>query len=126
MRNAKILGALFFVASFALLSVLPISVHAQEAPIPAPSIDETNLKSFARAYVQIEKIRDTYVPQLQQTQDPQKGMEIQNEAKNKIDEALAKEGMTAESYSQTAQLVSADNTLRSKVIEFIMQERQKS
>ncbi len=126
MRRTKILSAISLGAVVALLFVLPAYARGQATATPPANVTEAQLKSFARAYVQIEKIRDAYAPQLQQSQDPQKGMEIQNEAKQKIDEALAKEGMTAESYNQTARLVSADNALRSKVIEFIAQERNKS
>ena len=123
MRNVKMTAVFFFVVGFGLLSVLPMCVHAQGTSLPSADVDDAQLKSFARVYVQIEKIRDTYAPQLKGSQDPQKGVAIQNEAKKKIDEALAKEGMTAETYSQTAQLVSADNALRSKAIELIRQER---
>jgi dolichyl-phosphate-mannose--protein O-mannosyl transferase len=124
--RAKILSAVPLGAVVALLFVLSAYARGQATATPPATVTEAQLKSFARAYVQIEKIRDAYAPQLQQSQDPQKGMEIQNEAKQKIDEALAKEGMTAESYNQTARLVSADNALRSKVIEFIARERNKS
>lgn len=125
MRIARIATVIFFAAVLALIIVAPVRVQAQGTSSHPASVDDGQLKSFAKVYVQIEKIRDTYVPQLKETQDPQKGTEIQLEAKSKIDEALAKEGMTAETYSQTVQVVSADNALRSKAIELITQERNK-
>lgn len=121
MRMARITSALLFAATIAYTSFL----YAQGSPSQSAGIDDAQLKSFARVYVQIEKIRDTYAPQLKQSQDSQKNIEIQKEAKSKIDDALSKEGMTAESYSQTVQIVSADNELRSKAIEMINQERSK-
>ena len=123
MRIARIATVIFFAAVVALIIVAPAPAQAQGTSSQAASVDDGQLKSFAKVYVQIEKIRDTYAPQLKETQDPQKGTEIQLEAKSKIDEALAKEGMTAETYSQTVQVVSADNALRSKAIELITQER---
>ena len=125
MRIARIATVIFFAAVLALIIVAPVRAQAQGTSGQPASVDDGQLKSFAKVYVQIEKIRDTYVPQLKETQDPQKGTEIQLEAKSKIDEALAKEGMTAETYSQTVQVVSADNALRSKAIELITQERNK-
>jgi len=125
MRIARIATVIFFAAVVALIIVAPAPAQAQGTSSQAASVDDGQLKSFAKVYVQIEKIRETYAPQLKETQDPQKGTEIQLEAKSKIDEALAKEGMTAETYSQTVQIVSADNTLRSKAIELIKQERTK-
>ena len=125
MRIARIVTVIFFAAVVTLIIVTPAPAQAQGTSSQAASVDDGQLKSFAKVYVQIEKIRETYAPQLKETQDPQKGTEIQIEAKSKIDEALAKEGMTAETYSQTVQIVSADNTLRSKAIELIKQERTK-
>jgi len=125
MRIARIATVIFFAAVVALIIVAPAPAQAQGTSSQAASVDDGQLKSFAKVYVQIEKIRETYAPQLKETQDPQKGTEIQIEAKSKINEALAKEGMTAETYSQIVQIVSADNTLRSKAIELIKQERTK-
>jgi hypothetical protein len=125
MRIARIATVIFFAAILALVIVAPASIQAQGTSSQAAGVDDGQLKSFAKVYVQIEKIRETYGPQLKETQDPQKGTEIQLEAKSKIDEALAKEGMTAETYSQTVQIVSADNALRTKAIELITQERNK-
>jgi len=125
MRIARIATVIFFAAVVTLIIVTPAPAQAQGTSSQAASVDDGQLKSFAKVYVQIEKIRETYAPQLKETQDPQKGTEIQIEAKSKINEALAKEGMTAETYSQTVQIVSADNTLRSKAIELIKQERTK-
>jgi hypothetical protein len=125
MRMARITSALLFAALVASTIAYTSFLYAQGSPSQSAGIDDAQLKSFARVYVQIEKIRDTYAPQLKQSQDSQKNIEIQKEAKSKIDDALSKEGMTAESYSQTVQIVSADNALRSKAIEMINQERSK-
>ena len=75
--------------------------------------------------MQVEKIRQTYGPRLKETPEPQKNIEIQKEAKSKIDDALAQEGMTVESYSQVVQTMNDNDELRKKAIEFIDQERTK-
>jgi hypothetical protein len=127
MRIAQIGIPLILAAVLSLSIGVPKSGQAQESPSgrPAASIDDGQLRSFAKVYVQVEKIRETYGPQLKETQDPQKGIEIQKEAKSKIDGALAKEGMTVEAYSQTIQSVNANDDLRKKAIELIDQERTK-
>ena len=125
MRIVRIVTVIFFAAILASIIVAPAPVQAQGTSSQPASVNDGQLKSFAKVYVQIEKIRETYAPQLKETQDPQKGTEIQLEAKSKIEQALAKEGMTAETYSQTVQIVSADNSLRTKAIELITQERNK-
>src|SRR4249920_387942 len=84
------------------LSVSPVAktIFAQELPNQQSKIDPTQLKSFARVYVEFEKIRDTYEPRLNKAQGDQETEAIQKEAKVKIDEALAKEGLSRETYSQ--------------------------
>lgn len=126
MRVAKITIYIFFLAVLFLILRIPEPIHAQEIPDrQAATVEDGQLRSFAKVYVQVEKIRQTYGPQLKQTQDPQKNMEIQKEAKSKIDDALAQEGMTVESYSQVVQTMNGNDELRKKAIEFIDQERTK-
>jgi hypothetical protein len=115
---------IFLAAVLSLVILVPESGYAQEPSSgPAASVDDGQLRSFAKVYVQVEKIRETYGPQLKETQNPQKSVEIQKEAKSKIDNALAKEGLTVESYSQTVQAVNGNDELRKKAIEMIDKER---
>jgi hypothetical protein len=124
MRVVKFLAPVYLTAVLSLVILVPETGHAQEPSSgPAAGVDAGQLRSFAKVYVQVEKIRETYGPQLKETQDPQKSIEIQKEAKSKIDNALAKEGMTVESYSQTVQKVNGNDDLRKKAIEMIDNER---
>jgi hypothetical protein len=124
MRVVKSTVPIFLAAVLSLVILVPESGHAQEPSSgPAASVDDGQLRSFAKVYVQVEKIRETYGLQLKETQDPQKSVEIQKEAKSKIDNALAKEGLTVESYSQTVQTVNGNDELRKKAIEMIDKER---
>lgn len=126
MRVAKPGVPFFCAAVLSVMILVPESGYAQEPPSrPAASVEDGQLKSFAKVYVQVEKIRATYGPQLKETHDPEKSVEIQKEAKSKIDDALAKEGMTVESYSKTIQAVNGNDELRKKAIEMIDQERTK-
>jgi len=126
MRIVKSTCSVFLAAVLSLVIFVPETVHAQEPSSgPAAGVDDGQLRSFAKVYVQVEKIRENYGPQLKETQDPQKSIEIQKEAKSKIDNALAKEGLTIESYSQTVQKVNGNDELRKKAIEMIDNERTK-
>jgi hypothetical protein len=116
----------------ALVIVLAVSpllnpVFAQEAPQQDQSkIEATQLKAFARVYVEFEKIRDTYEPRLNKAQGDQETQVIQKEAGAKIDEALAKEGLSRETYSQIINTLNADSELRAKAMQLIDEERKKS
>jgi uncharacterized protein DUF4168 len=110
------------------LSVSPFlkTIFAQETPKQQSKIDPTQLKSFARVYVEFEKIRDTYEPRLNKAQGDQEAQVIQKEAGAKIDEALAKEGLSREIYSQIINTLNTDSELRAKAMLLIDEERKKS
>src|SRR5262245_44982857 len=110
------------------LRVSPVArtILAQELPSQQSKIDPTQLKSFARVYVEFEKIRDTYEPRLTKAQGDQEAQVIQKEAGAKIDEALAKEGLNRETYSQMINTLNSDNELRAKAMQLIDEERKKS
>ena len=110
------------------LSVGPVvnPIFAQEIPNQQSKIDPTQLKSFARVYVEFEKIRDAYEPRLNKAQGDQEAQVIQKEAGAKVDEALAKEGLSRETYSQIINTLNADNELRAKAMQLIDEERKKS
>lgn len=110
------------------LSVSPVvrTILAQELPNQQSKIDPIQLKAFARVYVEFEKIRDIYEPRLNKAQGDQDAQVIQKEAGAKIDEALAKEGLTRETYSQIINTLNSDSELRAKAMQLIDEERKKS
>jgi hypothetical protein len=100
-------------------------VFAQEPPKQESKIDMTQLRAFARVYVEFEKIRDAYQPRLNSAQHDEQGAAIQKEAGVKIDEALAKQGLTRENYSQIINTLNTDSELRAKAMQLIDEERKK-
>jgi hypothetical protein len=121
--NLKIVAAVFVA-----FLVFPFAKQArpQELPKPQPNVNETQLRAFAKVYVEVEKIRQEYVPRLKETKNAEEGKQIEAEARSKMEGALTKEGLTAESYSQIFEIARADEGLREKLIKLINEERQKS
>jgi hypothetical protein len=117
--------AAIFVAGL-LIFPSATQVLAQESPEPQPNVSESQLRSFAKVYVEVEKIREIYEPRLKEAQSTEEGKEIQNEAISKMQGALTKEGLNEETYGQIFQSARADEGLRRKLIMFIDEERQKS
>ena len=99
---------------------------AQETSNKGTEAEEVQLRSFARAYVEVQRIREFYKPQLGPTQDPQKANEIEREARSKISEAIVKEGLTPDSYSQMVQTANADEALRKRIMELINEVKKHS
>jgi hypothetical protein len=116
---------MIFVAGFVILPFAKQS-RAQEPPKQQLNVSETQLRAFAKVYVEVEKIRQSYEPRLKESKNPEEGKEIQNEAASKMQEALTKEGLNEQSYVQIFEIARADEGLRKKLVEFINEERQKS
>jgi hypothetical protein len=108
------------------LTMVVKPVLAQEAPSENLELDGSRLESFARVYVEFEKIRDIYLPRLKDAQTVQETNDIEKEARARIDEALKKEGLTPESYSQIVKKLNADTGLRAKAMQLVDQQRKKS
>ena len=98
----------------------------QQPPAQQSDLNDTQLRSFAKVYVQVEKILKTYESQLKEAKTPEEGKQLQSEETSKIDQVLAQEGMDTQSYRRIVAIANADDTLRKKLIGFISEERQKS
>ena len=117
--------AAIFVAGFLILPFAK-QARAQESPKQQMNVSETQLRAFAKVYVEVEKIRQEYEPRLKEAKNPEEGKQIQSEAVSKMQGALTKEGLNEESYTQIFEIARADEGLRKKLVDLINEERQKS
>ena len=122
--SLKIVAAIF-VAGFLILPFAKEG-RAQESPKQQLNVSETQLRAFAKVYVEVEKIRQAYEPRLKEAKNAQEGKQIETEAVLKMQGALTEQGLTQESYTQIFEIARADEGLRKKLIEIINEERQKS
>jgi Domain of unknown function (DUF4168) len=124
MATPKTLAAIFVAG----VLILPFAkqARAQESPRQETNVSETQLRAFAKVYVEVENIRQAYEPRLKEAKNPEEGKQIQTEAASKMQGALTKEGLTEESYTQIFEIARADEGLRKKLVELINEERQKS
>ena len=116
--------ATIFVSAF-LMVVVAKPLVAQVAPKPQ-ELDEKQLRSFAKVYVQVEKIRQEYEPRAKEATGPEEGKQIQQEAQSKFQQVLTKEGLSEESYVQIFEVARADQDVRKKILQMIGEEKAKS
>jgi flagellar motor protein MotB len=116
--------ATIFVSAF-LMVVVAKPLVAQVAPKPQ-ELDEKQLRSFAKVYVQVEKIRQEYEPRAKEATGPEEGKQIQQEAQSKFQQVLTKEGLTEESYTKIFEVARADQDVRKKILQMIGEEKAKS
>jgi len=121
------------IAAIAVFGVLLLSIPSQilaqqtqpQQPAQQTDVNDTQLRSFAKVYVQIQKIRQTYEPQLKQAKTPEEGKQIETEEVLKIHQAIEQEGMSDENYRRIIDIVRADEGVRKKLLGFIDEEKQK-
>lgn len=122
-------GAVFS-ALIPLLAAAPLAMAQSSKPEPSTagqtSVSDKDLKSFAKAYVEYHKIRQSYETQLNKAQDAKEKEKIQQEGNAKVSKALQKEGLTPESYNKIFSTVNNNEQLRRKALKFIDEERKKS
>ena len=116
--------ATIFVSAF-LMIVVAKPLVAQVAPKPQ-ELDEKQLRSFAKVYVQVEKIRQEYEPRAKEASGPEEGKQIQQEAQSKFQQVLTKEGLSEENYTKIFEVARADQDVRKKILQMIGEEKAKS
>jgi hypothetical protein len=117
------------VASLAMLA--PAAPSAQETPKQAPhaestSVSDKELRAFAIAYVQYQRIRQSYEPRIDKLRDAKEKEKLQREGDAKVKEALQRQGLTPESYNRLFAAVNGNERLRRKALKWIDEERSQS
>jgi hypothetical protein len=90
---------------------------------PHKEVSDKELQAFAKAYVEIQKIKNSQQGSLKNTPDPQQAQKIQQETNAEMAKAVQKQGFTPEAYTQILATVNGDNTLSKKALELIQKER---
>ena len=104
-------------------------VTAVEAPAKrsdGSGLSDKELKAFAKAYVDYQKIRQSYAPALEQAKDPARKKQIEQEANAKIKRSLDAQGLSVARYNQIFAQVNSNPPLRKKVLEQVEEERRRS
>jgi hypothetical protein len=114
-----------------LIGLWSLPAAAQESSKTATSQTQSNvsdkdLRSFAKAYVDYHKIRQSYEKQLNDTQDAKEKERLQREGDSKVSKALEKQGLTPQVYNRLYTAVNNNEQLRKKALKMIDEERKNS
>jgi hypothetical protein len=66
----------------------------------ASSYSDSELKSFAVAVIEVQRINDSYVQKLQGTASPEEQQQLRQTASQEMVRAVEKEGMSVDKYKQ--------------------------
>jgi hypothetical protein len=128
-------GKAVFIPMVALVSLLctPV-IHAQihsQSPSVGPSTQQSQprkdmgdkeLQTFAKAYVEVQKIKESHQVSLKSAKDPK---QVQQQTNSEMAKAIEKQGFTPEAYTQMLAAINSDNTLNKKALDLIQKERAK-
>lgn len=131
MQNAarlnRVLGYFLGLVLFYPGPAAPADISTPQHPAAAQTtVNDNELRAFAKAYVDYHKIRQIYEPQVRKAETPKEKDKIQKEGNAKVKQALEKQGFTAQSYNRLFAAVNGNETLRHKALKLIDQERTKS
>jgi hypothetical protein len=99
--HTRILSLLLGLVGFACTP----AVFAQAALQPPPgqtasSYSDSELKSFAVAVVEVQRINDTYVQKLESAASPEEQQQLRQAASQEMVQAVEKEGMSVDKYKE--------------------------
>lgn len=100
--------------------------------VPAPAMqpsrsanfDDETLSKFADAYLDLQEIRIDYTTRLQTAEDKTQAQQLQQEASEKMLEALQENDLEVEQYNRIAMTIQTDSRLREKVAQIVTEAEQ--
>ncbi|HEX9442989.1 MAG TPA: DUF4168 domain-containing protein [Candidatus Binatia bacterium] len=121
----------FFFGAALVAAGLPSAPPADAGPSSAAAaaekeISDKDLQKFAKAYVEYRRIKETYETRMNKVPDAKAREKIQREGDAKVNQALARQGLTSDSYSRLFTAVNGNERLRQKALKYIEEERKRS
>lgn len=96
-------------------------VMAQSASQQQAAISDADLKAFAVAARDVQKINQDYMPVYQSAQNEQQRATIEQEAMGKMAQSVKDKGMSVEKYNQIVAAAQADPDVARKVDSYAKQ-----
>lgn len=85
-----------------------VAMAQATAPQQQSAISDQDLKTFAGAAKEVQRINQTYVPAYQGAQTEEQRKSIEQEAMTKMTDAVKEKGLTIDKYNQIVQAAQAD------------------
>jgi glucose/arabinose dehydrogenase len=90
----------------------------QPGPAPgAAEVSDEQLERFADAYTEVAQLRDEYTQQIIQAEDPDRATELQQEANERMIEAVEEKGLSVGEYNMIAEAMDRDPELQERVLQ---------
>lgn len=109
-----------------VIGFMPLSVlNAQDVALQSTpgELVSNNLESFAKAYTEVGQIHSSYEERITQSADERKAEALQQEANQKMTQAVADHGLTIEDYNTIFNAIQTDPALKEEFITVLLQTR---
>lgn len=121
MRNSSTNPVLALLAAAGLLFAAGTATAQGQTPAQAPDqapaveVSDQDVENFADAYVAVQTINQQYTEKLQNVEEAEKATEMQQEARDKMENAVEEAGLTISDYQKIAQAAGQDEELRADI-----------
>jgi GTP1/Obg family GTP-binding protein len=85
----------------------------------APSYSDAELKSFAVAALEVQRINDAYLPKLKTASTPEEQKQVEKVATDEMVKAVEKEGMSVDKYKEIMNHAQSNPEIADKVMKHI-------
>lgn len=92
---------------------------APKAQQPAPSYSDAELKSFAVAALEVQRINDAYLPKFKSASSPEEQKQVEKTATAEMIKAVEKEGMSVEKYKEIMNQAQSNPEVAERVMQHI-------
>jgi hypothetical protein len=94
----------------------------EQSPTEQPSgVSHQRLKTFADATREVNQIDVDYQPKVESATTPQEREQVENEAMDRMVEAVEHKGMSVDEYNQIAVLAERDPAVAQQIVEYVRQ-----
>ncbi|MDP2619696.1 MAG: DUF4168 domain-containing protein [Hyphomicrobiales bacterium] len=96
----------------------------EQPPVNAESFSQDELKTFAMASLEVQRISQAYQPVIEEAEDSEQKQAIQQRAIDEMRTAVTETGLSLEKYNQIVTAVRNDPNLAAEVRDHMMNQGQ--
>jgi hypothetical protein len=96
-----------------------------EAPLlqASPEYSDKELKSFAAAAIEVQRINDFYLPKLQAARNEKEELDVQRAASGEMTQAVESKGMTVDKFNEIMVVAQLNPQVAGKIVRHINEQR---
>jgi hypothetical protein len=110
-----IIAAICFLSATATVSAQPYDEPRTEMPAQTNTVDSESLSKFVDAYSEVQSIQQSYTSKIQDVDEPAEANKLQQEAQQKMQQAVKEKGLSIAQYQEIASQAAQDPALHTRI-----------